>query len=264
MADLNNLLDEINHRDEHDDDDGNDASSTHHNATAQDPPARSAIPAALEAALHQQQQQRDQSGGTHHDDDINNVDITSHLPDQEYEQLKSLYCQELVAPELLPADIEAVSLHVDLLEGQEETVQHLLQRSSSSPDNNDDGEAAGELAGLMAQITKMDLDRTRYMLVDLARVRMAKMENHALFNWREMRDRLTEEEVSCFKNTCVYECRRRMARSVLLMAMFGVADMSFYLIRKIAKLQNCKTTNTAPTTFQKQTIYTHIHTTQSS
>ena len=203
MADLNNLLDEINNRDEHDDDDDDDASSTHHNATAQDPPARSAIPAALEAALHQQQQQRDQSSGTHHDD-INNVDIASHLPDQEYEQLKSLYCQELVAPELLPADIEAVSLHVDLLDGQEETVQHLLQRSSSSsPDNNnDDGEAAGELAGLMAQITKMDLDRTRYMLVDLARVRMAKMENHALFNWREMRDRLTEEEVSL--RICVY------------------------------------------------------------
>ena len=47
----------------------------------------------------------------------------------------------------------------------------------------------------MAQITKMDLDRTRYMLVDLARTRMAKIENHALHN-KTLVDRMTEEEVS--------------------------------------------------------------------
>ncbi len=55
--------------------------------------------------------------------------------------------------------------------------------------------ATGELASLMAQITKMDLDRTRFMLVDLARVRMAKIENHALHN-KTLVDRMTEEEVS--------------------------------------------------------------------
>jgi hypothetical protein len=41
------------------------------------------------------------------------------------------------------------------------------------------------------------LDRTRFMLVDLARVRMAKIENHALHN-KTMTDRMTEEEVRCF------------------------------------------------------------------
>ena len=193
MADLNNLLDEITNQDDNDDD--NDTYLRHHDAPAQDPPVRSAIPAALEAALHQQQ--RNQSSSSNNDDDINDTSA-SHLPDQEYEQLKSLYCQELIAPELLPADPDVVSLHVDLLDGQEETVQHLLRQSSSTNNtsSSDDGEVSGELASLMAQITKMDLDRTRYMLVDLARVRMAKMENFALFNWREMQDRLTEEEVS--------------------------------------------------------------------
>ena len=194
MADLNNLLDEITNQDEQGDVD-DDTSPTHHDAPAQDPPVRSAIPAALEAALHQQQ--RNQSSSSNNDDDINDTSA-SHLPDQEYEQLKSLYCQELIAPELLPADPDVVSLHVDLLDGQEETVQHLLRQSSSTNNTNssDGDDVSGELASLMAQITKMDLDRTRYMLVDLARVRMAKMENFALFNWREMQDRLTEEEVS--------------------------------------------------------------------
>eukprot|EP00956_Cyclotella_meneghiniana_P022859 scaffold43655_cov63-Cyclotella_meneghiniana.AAC.1 len=192
MADLNNLLDEITNQDEQDDND-DDTHLRHHDAPAVDPPVRSAIPAALEAALHQQQ--RNQSGSSNNDGDINDTSA-SHLPDQEYEQLKSLYCQELIAPELLPADPDVVSLHVDLLDGQEETVQHLLRQSSSANNTSDSDEVSGELASLMAQITKMDLDRTRYMLVDLARVRMAKMENFALFNWREMQDRLTEEEVS--------------------------------------------------------------------
>lgn len=194
MADLNNLLDEITNQDEQDDDD-DDTYLRHHDAPAVDLPVPSAVPAALEAALHQQQ--RNQSSSCNNDEDINDTSA-SHLPDQEYEQLKSLYCQELIAPELLPADPDVVSLHVDLLDGQEETVQHLLRQSSSTNNTNsgDGDEVSGELASLMAQITKMDLDRTRYMLVDLARVRMAKMENFALFNWREMQDRLTEEEVS--------------------------------------------------------------------
>eukprot|EP00956_Cyclotella_meneghiniana_P021924 scaffold40652_cov62-Cyclotella_meneghiniana.AAC.1 len=194
MADLNNLLDEITNQDEQDGND-DDTYLRHHDAPAVDPPVRSAIPAALEAALHQQQ--RNQSSSSNNEDDINDTSA-SHLPDQEYEQLKSLYCQELIAPELLPADPDVVSLHVDLLDGQEETVQLLLRQSSSTNNTNsgDSDEVSGELASLMAQITKMDLDRTRYMLVDLARVRMAKMENFALFNWREMQDRLTEEEVS--------------------------------------------------------------------
>eukprot|EP00956_Cyclotella_meneghiniana_P033049 scaffold92899_cov34-Cyclotella_meneghiniana.AAC.1 len=195
MADLNNLLDEITNQDDNDDD--NDTYLRHHDAPAVDLPVRSAIPAALEAALHQQQRNQSSSSGNN-DEDINDTSA-SHLPDQEYEQLKSLYCQELIAPELLPADPDVVPLHVDLLDGQEETVQHLLRQSSSANNTNSgDGDEvlSGELASLMAQITKMDLDRTRYMLVDLARVRMAKMENFALFNWREMQDRLTEEEVS--------------------------------------------------------------------
>jgi GINS complex subunit 4 len=94
----------------------------------------------------------------------------------------------------MPSDNEIVSVHVDVLEGQEETVDDLFQRSKQQRQSRDVG-ASGELASLVAQITKMDLDRTRFMLVDLARTRMAKIENHALHN-KTMVDRMTEEEVS--------------------------------------------------------------------
>ena len=89
---------------------------------------------------------------------------------------------------------------MDLLEGQEESIDDLLTRSQQGGGGGNNGgntSASGELASLMAQIMKMDLDRTRYMLVDLARVRMAKIENYALHN-KTLVGRMTEEEVSLF------------------------------------------------------------------
>lgn len=193
MADLHNLLDEIN----------NDAPEQEEDETLQiyddhsqdqAPTVRASIPAALAAAADQ----RD-SNARNVDDHPDAEEGEAHLPDPEYEQLKSLWTQELACPELMPSDAETVSLHVDLLEGQEETIEDLLQRSKEHQRqfSKEGGGASGELASLMAQITKMDLDRTRFMLVDLARVRMAKIENHALHN-KTMTDRMTEEEVRFF------------------------------------------------------------------
>ena len=134
------------------------------------------------------------------DTDIGGDDHANYAPDPDYEQLKSLWTSELASPELMPHDAETVSLHVDVLEGQEETIDELLRRSKQNQQHSSrggvGGEAglSGEMASLVAQITKMDLDRTRFVLVDLARTRMAKIENHALFN-RGLVDRMTEEEV---------------------------------------------------------------------
>ena len=100
---------------------------------------------------------------------------------------------ELACPELLPADAETIAQNVEDLAQKEEVIDELLQRSKSQRQSRD--AASGEVASLVAQITKMDLDRTRFMLVDLARTRMAKIENHALHN-RTLIDRMTEEEVS--------------------------------------------------------------------
>lgn len=194
MADLGNLLDEINNDDEsigNEDQiyEGEDDLDYYDNQRS------SSIPTALAAAAAQRRKLDDETsitgpmGGGDADGDEG-----GRVHDPDYEQLKSLWKNEIASPELMPSDNEIVSVHVDVLEGQEETVDDLFQRSKQQRQSRDVG-ASGELASLVAQITKMDLDRTRFMLVDLARTRMAKIENHALHN-KTMVDRMTEEEVS--------------------------------------------------------------------
>ncbi len=257
MADLNNLLDEM----EVDDDDGVDVSLSNNdndygdgiqndddegdvrgvarndddahsdNAETDDPlPSRRPdIPSALAIAAQQQQQQqqhrlqeeglRKPRSGPYDDDYDNDHQFPSNedgddddneqnqregerILDQDYEQLKQLWISELTSPELMPHDSETVALHVEVLAGQEESVEELwgmsrVHRGEGEGSGGSDGGPTGEMASLMAQILKMDVDRTRFMLVDLARSRMAKIENHALFN-RELVDRMTDEEVSSF------------------------------------------------------------------
>ena len=127
-------------------------------------------------------------------------DRRNYNPD--YEQLKALWTSELAGPELLPHDVETILQNMDDLNEKEELVDVLHQRSRMHSTGGGGGPSSrgeqqgvsGELASLLAQITKMDLDRTRFMLVDLARTRMAKIETHALHN-RTLVNRMTEEEV---------------------------------------------------------------------
>ena len=210
MADLDNLLDDINNNDNDsiNDDiddqqqyyDGDDADDANNNATG-------GVPAALAAAAaRRRQMEEDDEFGARDEErdyqasrgddaaDIDDEDDEEHdgqniNPD--YEQLKGLWTSELACPELLPADAETIEHCVDELTKKEEIIDELLQRSKTQRPTR---EASGEVASLVAQITKMDLDRTRFMLVDLARTRMAKIENHALHN-RTLVDRMTEEEV---------------------------------------------------------------------
>lgn len=120
----------------------------------------------------------------------------------EYEQLRGLWTSELACPELLPHDADTV-LDAEELARQEEVVDDLLRRSKRQGQQRRGEGASGEVASLVAQLTRMDLDRTRFMMVDLARTRMAKIENHALHN-RTLLDRMTEEEVSVFKGFSVH------------------------------------------------------------
>ena len=236
MADLNNLLDDIETNEDddqqlpHDEDDegGDEVDLDDGEGEGQITAPRAGIPAVLAAAAQQRRRQLDQqqddvrglgagreerdyqaaSGKDFGDDDFGD-DVDGYggsgeggegrIPDQDYEQLKHLWTLELASPELMPQDSETVALHVEVLAGQEESVEDLLKQSKVNQQQQPGGGggaggATGELASLMAQILKMDLDRTRFMLVDLARSRMAKIENHALFN-RTLVDRMTEEEV---------------------------------------------------------------------
>lgn len=214
MADLDNLLDDINNDDGSDVDD--DYEDQQNIPVADGFPARSGVPSALAAAAARRRQlggndalgageeERDyraaaRFGGANYneegddgDDDDDDGDGRNYNPD--YETLKALWTSEMACPELLPHDAETVLQIVEELSGKEEVIDELLQRSRRQGQQQQSREATGELASLMAQITKMDSDRTRFMLVDLARTRMAKIENHALHN-RILVDRMTEEEV---------------------------------------------------------------------
>ena len=198
MADLDgNLLDEINNDDNESIGNNNEDQSydCEEELDNYDNQRSSSIPAALTVAAAQRRKledERDDATGSIGGEDADGEG--GRILDPDYEQLKSLWTNEIASPELMPNDNEIVSIHVDVLEGQEETVDDLFQRSKQQRQSRDGG-ASGELASLVAQITKMDLDRTRFMLVDLARTRMAKIENHALHN-RTLVDRMTEEEVS--------------------------------------------------------------------
>jgi len=194
MADLGNLLEETNNDDESIVN-NEDQSYADEDLDNYDNQRSSSIPAALTAAAAQRRKlddEKDETTGSIRGEAGDGEG--GRILDPDYEQLKSLWTNEIASPELMPNDNEIVSVHVDVLEGQEETVDDLFQRSKQQRQSRDGG-ASGELASLVAQITKMDLDRTRFMLVDLARTRMAKIENHALHN-RTMVDRMTEEEVS--------------------------------------------------------------------
>ena len=176
---------------------------------------RATVPAALAAAAARRRQmeednefgagdeERDYQKGVDSDVDNNDEeDDEDQNINPDYEQLKGLWMSELACPELLPADAETIAQNVEDLAQKEEVIDELLQRSKSQRQSRD--AASGEVASLVAQITKMDLDRTRFMLVDLARTRMAKIENHALHN-RTLIDRMTEEEVSiCCVNVIFY------------------------------------------------------------
>jgi hypothetical protein len=213
MADLDNLLDDINNDDESNaDEDYQDQQNYYPGADGI--PARSGVPSALAAAAARRRQlgsndargagdeERDYRAAARFDreDDDDDVDEEEDEDDDgrnynpDYETLKALWTSEMACPELLPHDAETVLHIVEELTGKEELIDDLIQRSRQQGRHQQSREASGELASLVAQITKMDSDRTRFMLVDWARTRMAKIENHALHN-RSLVDRMTKEEV---------------------------------------------------------------------
>lgn len=229
MADLNNLLDDLNNDEV--DDDNDDQEQQHANdinyggdEVAGRASERASVPAALAAVTAARRRRPfgddneidadvdnfnsdyNAGDGVYDADGIDDDDDESRNYNPDYEQLKALWISELACPELLPHDAETIVQNVNDLTEKEEFVDVLHQRSrmhstagggsgGGGPSSRGEQQGvSGELASLVAQITKMDVDRTRFMLVDLARTRMAKIENHALHN-RTLVDRMSEEEV---------------------------------------------------------------------
>mmetsp|Transcript_25625 Transcript_25625/g.36126 ORF Transcript_25625/g.36126 Transcript_25625/m.36126 type:complete len:356 (+) Transcript_25625:133-1200(+) len=133
------------------------------------------------------------------DEDIDETMLGA-LEDEDYAHLKTLWKQEVNCPELLGHDTETIDLFMELLQGQEESIDKLLDQSSASNSRKRHSSRSVDrnLASLVASIYKMDADRVRFMLTDLARTRLSKIEQHALF-MRSMVDRMSEEEISYLK-----------------------------------------------------------------
>jgi hypothetical protein len=192
MADLNNLLDELDVSTSQDDD-LNDVDESRPSITSNDAddaleddfrPA-AMIPAALVEA-QREAEEHDDFGSQTEKEELNQLDKTEALPeeDAEYTALKRLWCQELCSPELLPRNADIMDIHMELLPGQDDTVDELMAEGG---DNT--------LASLAASIYKMDADRLRFLLADVTRTRLAKIENSALY-MRDHIDRMSPEEVS--------------------------------------------------------------------
>lgn len=110
--------------------------------------------------------------------------------DEDYANLKWLWKQEMLCPEILPFDNDTVSLQRELIEGQHDTVDQLFAKATERDSN---------LASLIASVYKADADRAQYMLSDLLSVRLQKIEDHPRY-MREQVDRMSDDEVSFCQN----------------------------------------------------------------
>mmetsp|Transcript_9545 Transcript_9545/g.11779 ORF Transcript_9545/g.11779 Transcript_9545/m.11779 type:complete len:300 (+) Transcript_9545:84-983(+) len=123
-----------------------------------------------------------QSSSTHH--------AIASFNDLEYEHLKLLWTQEMACPELLPYDAECVDYHLSLLRQKEEEIDG--HRQSLAASEND---PTGMLESLSCSVERMECDRLRFVLTDLYRIRLQKIEKYPLNSINQV-DRMGQEEVA--------------------------------------------------------------------
>jgi len=120
----------------------------------------------------------------------NNMSSQSAELDQRhyYRRLKYCWQQELASPELL-------SLHDEDKE-MITTVQNQLERRDATLVQLTSSEGVGDMEALLASIIKVDMDRAKFMLTDLLRTRLKKIQEHAFYMIQEgYQDRMTDQEV---------------------------------------------------------------------
>eukprot|EP00553_Chaetoceros_curvisetus_P000225 CAMPEP_0204630042 /NCGR_PEP_ID=MMETSP0717-20131115/19448_1 /ASSEMBLY_ACC=CAM_ASM_000666 /TAXON_ID=230516 /ORGANISM="Chaetoceros curvisetus" /LENGTH=354 /DNA_ID=CAMNT_0051647155 /DNA_START=27 /DNA_END=1091 /DNA_ORIENTATION=- len=142
------------------------------------------IPVALQQE-QERQHQGQQRGGYNDDNGIDgdgdgglmgidhNQTLSQSIPSDDYETLKQRWIQELNCTELLPYDHQLMEMFMGLVNSQDETLLD-LQGGGSGGDGNVDP----TLAGIAAGICKLDTDRISFILADLIRVRIDKIERY--------------------------------------------------------------------------------------
>ena len=142
--------------------------------------------------------------------DVDEENIADRVADEDldYTQLKHLWIAEMSCPELFPFDAEIFEAHKNLVNEQEDQVEELTNSAAASHSKYDAnvGHRAStrqkygkdqvdpNLTSLVASIHRMEADRVRFLLADLSRTRLKKIEAHPLY-MRNMVDRMSSHEV---------------------------------------------------------------------
>lgn len=111
-----------------------------------------------------------------------------------YGKLRNLWIQELNSPELLPYD--------------EETIQYLTEAVQAQEDTSEfTGNA--NVDALLSSIVKVDSERVKFLVSDLLKLRLWKIQSYPL-HMRKNIDKMSENEVRLFHNNSVFPGCTRM------------------------------------------------------
>jgi len=122
--------------------------------------------------------------------DLENLATEKSLADLPYTKLQHLWTQEIHSPELLPYDDETIRGMTEAVQQQEDDMEHTLQQTTDTTASSADG----NMNALVQSIKKIDTNRVKFLLADTLRARLQKLEEHPLHN-RTLVDRMSENEV---------------------------------------------------------------------
>ena len=198
MADFNNLLGEIDNDEASNLDANVDISGVeigdNDNRDQSQPRSQPAnIPNALLEAEDQRRKELEADAAD--DDDIANDEMDGDIlfPDEDYEALKQLWIREINTTELLQNEENLIADLIELLPEQEQNIEEFTEQAQYQSSAHQ-GNVDANLASLASSICKMDFERMCFLLADLKRTRMGKIEKYALHN-REITERMSDEEV---------------------------------------------------------------------
>lgn len=165
MADLYNLLDELDH-------DGQEQEIVQEEQEWEEPTKTTVLPADLIDA-----QKRQLAGNDTNEDTEEVAPVEEDTP---YLRLRLVWSQEVNSPELLPFDQDAFQSITELIEDWEDSVDQC----------EDD-----PVSALMSSLTSVQLERAKYVLCDWLATRMRKMEEYPFYIRDHKADCLSHTEV---------------------------------------------------------------------
>jgi GINS complex subunit 4 len=196
MADLYNLLDEIDEPQEQPVQEQEEDLEDEEWQAADNREEVDLPPALQEAARKKLQGTPENTADEEERVDLEDFNPEQSLEDLPYTQLQHLWTQEIHSPELLFYDDETIRGLTQAVEQQEEDIENM-----DSPDYYNENNGAGggggndkNMKALVQSVLKIDADRVKFLLSDVLRRRLTKIEEHPL-HMRTLTDRMSDGEV---------------------------------------------------------------------